>query len=145
MSNSFLLFQSGMYLFRSALKSGPWFGTTVCTSSCNTTYSMHSIGLLARLVLSHIFLVLVLQVPHLDVICLICHDEHDNPVDDSILSMMLGNIFFNTVECSCKQVAQIMRKYLLWIHTCLLTKAFHFTPNVGSAHWFAAPSYKYST
>ena len=95
MSNSFLLFQSGMYLFRSALKSGPWFGTTVCTSSCNTTYSMHSIGLLARLVLSHIFLVLVFQVPHLDVICLICHDEHDNPVYDSILSMMFGNTFFN--------------------------------------------------
>ena len=46
----------------------------------------------------------------------------------------LGNVLFYAVECSCEQVAQIMRKHLLRIYPCLLTKAFHFTPYVSSAH-----------
>ena len=57
----------------------------------------------------------------------------------------LGNILFDTIEGSCEKVAQIMGKYLLWIYPCLLTKAFHFTPNVGSAHWLAISSYEYRT
>ena len=57
----------------------------------------------------------------------------------------LGNVLFNTVEGSCEQVAQIMRKYLLRIYARFLTKAFHFTPNVSSAHRFAASGYENST
>ena len=56
----------------------------------------------------------------------------------------LGNIFFDTVKGTCEQVTKIMGKHLLWIYPRLLTKAFHFTPNVGSAHWLAASSYEYS-
>ena len=57
----------------------------------------------------------------------------------------LGNILFDSVKCSSEQVTQIMRKHLLRIYSRLLTKAFHFTPNVGSAHRLAASSDEYCT
>ena len=54
----------------------------------------------------------------------------------------LGNVLFYAVECSCKQVAQIMRKHLLRIYSCLHAKTFHFSPNVGSTHRFATSGYE---
>ena len=53
-----------------------------------------------------------------------------------------GNILFHTVEGACEYVAQIVGKHLLRIHPCLRTKIFLFTPNVGSAHRFAASGYE---
>lgn len=56
-----------------------------------------------------------------------------------------GNVLFYAVECSCEQVAQIMGKHLLRIYPCLIAKAFHFTPNVSSAHRLATSCYENST
>lgn len=54
----------------------------------------------------------------------------------------LGNILFDAVKGTCEKVAQIMGKHLLRIYPCLLTKIFHFTPNVVSAHRLATSSYE---
>ena len=57
----------------------------------------------------------------------------------------LCNILFDTIESACEQVAQIVWKNLLRIYSCLLTQAFHFPPNVSTAHWLAGTGYEYCT
>ena len=49
----------------------------------------------------------------------------------------LGNILFNAVEHTGKQMAQIMRKYFLRTDVCLGAQGFHFTPDVDTADGFA--------
>ena len=65
----------------------------------------------------------------------------DTTVTENICE--LSNVLFDAVKCSCEKVTQIMGKHLLRIYPCLLAKAFHFTPNVGSAHRLTIASYKY--
>ena len=55
----------------------------------------------------------------------------------------LGNILFNAVKGAGKQVAQIVWKNLLWIYPRLLTKIFHFPPNVCAAHRSTAAGNEY--
>ena len=57
----------------------------------------------------------------------------------------LCNIFFNTVKCACKQVAKIMRKYLLRIDICIFAQGFHLSPNVRAVYGFAVFRYKNHT
>lgn len=46
----------------------------------------------------------------------------------------LGNIFFDTVEHPCKQMAKIVRKHLFGIDLCFNAEVFHFPPDVGPTH-----------
>lgn len=46
----------------------------------------------------------------------------------------LGNVLFDAVECTGKQMTKIVREYLISRYPCLLTQCFHFTPDVTSAH-----------
>ena len=57
----------------------------------------------------------------------------------------LCNILFDTIESAGEQVAQIVWKNLLRIYSCLLTKAFHFPPNVSTARWLTGAGYEYCT
>ena len=57
----------------------------------------------------------------------------------------LCNILFNTIESAGEQVAQIVWKDLLRIYSRLLTKAFHFPPNVSTARWLTGAGYEYCT
>ena len=57
----------------------------------------------------------------------------------------LCNILFDTIESAGEQVAQIVWKNLLRIYSCLLTQAFHFPPNVSTAHWLTGAGYEYCT
>ena len=45
----------------------------------------------------------------------------------------LGNILFNTVKRTRKQVPQIVRKHLAWQYVCLLAQRFHQTPHMMTA------------
>ena len=42
----------------------------------------------------------------------------------------LGDVLFKLVKCSCKEMAQIVRKHLIGIDVCLFAQRFHFTPNI---------------
>ena len=53
-----------------------------------------------------------------------------------------GDILFDTVKHSCKQVAQVVRKDLLRIDIGFSAQRFHFTPNIGAAYWLARPCHK---
>lgn len=55
------------------------------------------------------------------------------------------NILFNAVKCACKQVAKIMRKYLLRIYICIFAQGFHFSPDIRAVYGFAAFRYKNHT
>ena len=47
------------------------------------------------------------------------------------------DILFNAVKYSREEMAQVVRKYFLWIYPRLLAQRFHFTPNIGAAYWLA--------
>ena len=47
------------------------------------------------------------------------------------------NVLFNAVKNTSEQVAQIVRKYFLWIYPRLLAKSFHLPPDIRAAYWFA--------
>lgn len=49
----------------------------------------------------------------------------------------LGNVLFNAVKNTSEQVAQIVRKYFLWIYPRLLAKPFHLPPDIRATYWFA--------
>ena len=49
----------------------------------------------------------------------------------------LGDILFKLVKCSCKQVTQIMRKYLVRIDVSLFAQGFHFSPDVCAVYRLA--------
>lgn len=63
------------------------------------------------------------------------NDVNTGGIDTAVTENVgeLGNVLFNVVKNTSEQVAQIVGKHLLWIYPRLLTKVFHFSPNVGSA------------
>lgn len=81
------------------------------------------------------------------VFCAGGNDINSSCVDTAVTENVgkLRNIFFNAVKCACKQVAKIMRKYLLRIDICIFAQCFHFSPNIRAVYWFAAFRYKNHT
>ena len=60
------------------------------------------------------------------------NDVNAGSVDTAVTENVgeLGNIFFDTVKHSCKQMAQVVRKNFLRIDTRTFAKAFHFPPDI---------------
>ena len=55
----------------------------------------------------------------------------------------LGDILFDPVKCTGKQVTEIVRKHLARCYVCLTAKRLHFSPDVASAHRLSSPCDKY--
>ena len=55
----------------------------------------------------------------------------------------LCNVFLDPVKCAGKQVAKIVREYFFGGYVCPDAKPFHFPPDIGAAHRFAASCYEY--
>ena len=75
------------------------------------------------------------------------HNIYPRSIDTAVTKNIckLGNVFFNGIKSACKQFAQIVRKDFPCAHAGFVAKAFHFTPNISAAHWFAITSYEYRT
>ena len=44
------------------------------------------------------------------------------------------NIFLNPIKTLCKQMAQVMRKYLVFLNICLPAKFLHLPPNIAAVN-----------
>ena len=73
-----------------------------------------------------------------------CDDINTGGVDVGVAQdiCQLRNILFQAVKHPGKQVAQIMGKYLIRCHTCLLTQLLHLAPNIAAIQRLAGLGYK---
>ena len=77
-----------------------------------------------------------------------CWNDINSSCVDTAVTKNVGklcNIFFDTVKCACKQMAKIMRKYLLRIDICIFAQSFHFSPDICAVYGFAVFRYKNHT
>lgn len=67
------------------------------------------------------------------------NDVNTGGIDTAVTENVgeLGNVLFNPVKHPCEQMTKVMWEHFLRIDTRTFAKAFHFPPDVGTAHWFA--------
>ena len=66
-----------------------------------------------------------------------CYDINASRIDTCVSEYIceLGNILFNAVKGTGKQMAKIVGEHLVRRYPCLLTQRFHLTPDVATTHW----------
>ena len=73
-----------------------------------------------------------------------CHNIDSGGVDAAVAQNIrqLGNVLFNTIKGSGKQLAKIMRKHLACLYMCLFAERLHLCPNTASIQRLSIPGCK---
>lgn len=68
--------------------------------------------------------------------CAGCNDVDPGRIDTAVTENVgkLGNVLFDSIECSGKQMTKVVRKHLVGRYPRLLTQRFHLTSDITSAH-----------
>ena len=79
-------------------------------------------------------------------LCTCCHDINTGRVDTAVAQHIcqLGDIPFQLIKSSGKQLAQVMGEHLAFLHACNTAKPLHTAPNAAAVQGIPDPVQKNS-